>query len=227
MSFVALPFVFPTVPMTDKTKQLCGNMAKRRLTMFPRLERRIALLGIVCLLHTHAFTLVQQRQRSTASPRPSLNRLFSEASDSSQSPADPEDNILFESTVKIDDHGSDLTDRFKYKVNALMGVFDPPSDTDNERAEGNILNAMLNFPVYYSFNVVGRTNNDDTEKSTFVEAVKDIVKKNSGKEDVTCSITPRGTNFTKVTVEAQVESTAIITSIYKELETLEQAVMRF
>ena len=138
-----------------------------------------------------------------------------------------EEDILFESTVKIDDHGSDLTDRFKYKVNALMGVFDPPTDTDNERAEGNILNAMLNFPVYYSFNVVGRTNNDEAERQLFVEAVKEIVQTNSGKQDVACSITPRGNNFTKVTVEALVDSTAIITSIYKKLESLEQAVMRF
>ena len=33
--------------------------------------------------------------------------------------------LMQTSTVKIDDGGSDLTDRFKYKVQALMGNFDP------------------------------------------------------------------------------------------------------
>lgn len=42
--------------------------------------------------------------------------------------------------VKIDDGGSNLTDRFKYKVNALMGVFDPQGGADDERQDGNILN---------------------------------------------------------------------------------------
>ena len=51
-----------------------------------------------------------------------------------------EEEPIVKSTVKIDDHGSDLTNRFKYKVNALMGVFDPANGVDDERQEGNILN---------------------------------------------------------------------------------------
>jgi hypothetical protein len=47
---------------------------------------------------------------------------------------------IFETTVRIDDGGSNLTDRFKYKVNALMGTFDPQTDNDDERQDGNILN---------------------------------------------------------------------------------------
>lgn len=134
------------------------------------------------------------------------------------------------STVKIDDGGSDLTDRFKYKVNALMGVFDPSSEEDdNEHAEGNILNAMLTFPVYYSFNVVGKTNSDNgaNSKEVFIDAVKEIVQKHAMSEDVACAVTPRGQKFTKVTIEAQVESAARITSIYKELQALDQSVMIF
>ena len=39
------------------------------------------------------------------------------------------------------------SDRFKYKVNALMGVFDPVNpESDNDRCTGNILSAMLKFP---------------------------------------------------------------------------------
>ena len=50
------------------------------------------------------------------------------------------DEPTMESVIRIDDHGSNLTDRFKYKVNALMGTFDPQSGVDDERQEGNILN---------------------------------------------------------------------------------------
>ncbi|GKY97452.1 hypothetical protein MPSEU_000703700 [Mayamaea pseudoterrestris] len=195
----------------------------------PPLRNMLKTTILLCsCLRLHAFALRQWTRKAHHRPAQRLLRpLRLDQNGNSESMNNEEDDILFESTVKIDDHGSDLTDRFKYKVNALMGVFDPPTETDNERTEGNILNAMLNFPVYYSFNVVGRTNSNEAEKDVFVEAVKAIVKRNSGKEDVTCSITPRGNNFTKVTVEAKVESTAIITSIYKELETLDQAVMRF
>ena len=85
-----------------------------------------------------------------------------------------DDNINVKTTIKINDGGSDLTDRFKYKVgennfyinaeiaqnkisnfaphlsqvNALMGVFDPQGEDTNQQ-NGNILNAMLSFPVNY------------------------------------------------------------------------------
>ena len=48
-----------------------------------------------------------------------------------------------QSVVRVDDHGSDLTNRFEFKVNALMGTFDPKSGEDDERQEGNILNGKL------------------------------------------------------------------------------------
>ena len=71
---------------------------------------------------------------------------------------DDEGPIFSEATVKIDDGGSDLNDRFKYKVNALMGTYDPQNtEIDNESHNGNILNAMLNFPTDYTFNIVGKT----------------------------------------------------------------------
>lgn len=213
-----------------QTAQL-HEIKTRGLMKMCRINRILSLLLISGTMQSLSFTLSKTKGFCKSVRLPEApTRLYSNSKeDSLAEPSDDqEEEVLFESTVKIDDHGSDLTDRFKYKVNALMGVFDPPTGSvDDERADGNILNAMLKFPISYSFNVVGRTNNDATETDTFVEAVKDIVRENSGSEELTCSITPRGTNYTKVTVEAQVESTSIITRIYKELEGLEQAVMRF
>jgi putative lipoic acid-binding regulatory protein len=137
-----------------------------------------------------------------------------------------EDPPIAKATVKIDDGGSDLTDRFKWKVNALMGVFDPQDGADDDRQEGNILNAILNFPVRYTFNIVGRTSGDSTVQDDFVEAVKKIVMATSG-DDIACQITPRGKNFTKVQCEAEVQNAAMINTIYEELEKLERTVMRF
>ena len=144
-----------------------------------------------------------------------------------------EDDIIEQeitSTVRIDDGGSDLTDRFKYKVNALMGAFDPADETaDNEQQSGNILNAMLKFPVKYTFNVVGKTEGVSSLEEEFVEKVKAIVTEGSGDSEnsILCKVTPRTKNFTKVTVQAQVDSSAIITAIYQELQKLELSVMHF
>jgi putative lipoic acid-binding regulatory protein len=129
---------------------------------------------------------------------------------------------------RVNDGGSNLTDRFKYKVHALMGTYDPPAEKDNENETGHILNAMLEFPVTYSFNVVGRTSGDDAKKDIFVEQVKAAVTSVSGPdENMSLRIMPRGKSFTKVVIQANVESAAMITSIYKELEQLEMSVMQF
>ena len=111
------------------------------------------------------------------------------------------------------------------QVNALMGVFDPQGE-DDERQDGNILNAMLTFPIKYSFNVVGKTTGDTGEK--FVEQVKQVVGEATGDDDgMEFQITPRGKNYTKVTVQATVQSAAMISAAYKALEELEMTVMRF
>jgi len=84
---------------------------------------------------------------------------------------------------------NDLTNRFKYKVNALMGSYDPlQSDADTEQTDGNILNALLQFPTLYTFNIVGRTtsgggdngDDDDSIKDAYVEQVKSIVVNGCG-----------------------------------------------
>lgn len=119
----------------------------------------------------------------------------------------------------------DVPDRFKYKVHALMGTFSPPAEVDNENENGNILNAMLTFPVWYSFHVVGKTFPD--RESEFVEQVKAVVGDVAGKDDLRLSVTPRGSKFTKVTIEAEVHSAQMITAIYSGLEGLEMSVMQF
>ena len=147
---------------------------------------------------------------------------------SDQNMDDEDFPIIGETIVKMNDGGSDLTDRFKYKVHALMGDYDPATvDTDNENTDGNILSALLNFPTRFSFNSVGRTNGDEAFADAYVGKVKDIVGSNSGDENYSCIVKPRGKNFTKITVEAMVESSSMITNIYDQLASLEETVMRF
>lgn len=137
---------------------------------------------------------------------------------------DGEDQPIAEATMKIDDGGSNLTDRFKWKVNALMGVFDPQGEVDDDRQEGNILNALLNFPVRYTFNIIGKTSGDGVDD--YVEAVKKVVMATAG-DEIACKITPRGKNYTKVQCEVEVQNAAMINNIYDELEKMERTVMRF
>lgn len=137
--------------------------------------------------------------------------------------------IIAKSTVRIDDGGSDLTDRFKYKMQALMGNFDPQSGEDNTEEEtGNIINALTNFPARFAFTVVGRTSGDEEAKETYVEDVKRIVGDVSGGFDsLECRVTPRGANFVRVSVEVFVESTAVMNTIYDLLSQMEMTVMRY
>jgi hypothetical protein len=135
---------------------------------------------------------------------------------------------VYETVIKMDDGGSDLTDRFKYKVNALMGVFDPQTGVDDEQATGNILNALRKFPLRYTFNCVGKTNGDETEKEAYVNEIKSIVSSLSGDEEgVEILITPRGKNFTRITLDVTVDSVAIINSVYEALKNNEKTVMQY
>mmetsp|Transcript_6625 Transcript_6625/g.9465 ORF Transcript_6625/g.9465 Transcript_6625/m.9465 type:complete len:200 (+) Transcript_6625:105-704(+) len=140
---------------------------------------------------------------------------------------DGDQDITAEATVRIDDGGSDLTDRFKYKVNALMGTYDPTNGVDDENQDGNIFNAMLNFPAEHTFNVVGKTNGEDDIRDAFVEDVKKMVSSLSGEEKVDCRVTPRGNNYTRVKVQVSVESATMINTITTELNDMELTVMSF
>ena len=108
-----------------------------------------------------------------------------------------------------------------------MGVFDPQG-VDDERQDGNILNAMLRFPVRYRFNIVGKTRGSIVVADEFVRQVKEQIMQVTGDKDgIQCQTTPRGKNYTKVTIEATVESAAMITAAYQAVESLEWTVMRF
>jgi cytoskeletal protein RodZ len=145
----------------------------------------------------------------------------------------------------------DLTDRFKYKVHALMGAFDPPDGTnDHERQDGNILNAMLTFPTRYTFHVVGKISttttpatatpatttttprntagtNETLQNISYADIVKRVVYDTTGDDDISCDAIQRGKNFLKVKCEATVQSVTMINNIYNELDRIDGTVMRF
>jgi len=146
------------------------------------------------------------------------------------STGDDDDMPIVKSTVKIDDGGSDLTDRFKYTINALLGTFDDPHVTEDTEAagQGNIVAALLNFPNRFTFTVVGKTNGDDEAKEAYIDQVKRIVGETSGSaHTLELRVTPRGANFVRVSVEVTVESGAIINTIYDELSNVEATVMKY
>jgi putative lipoic acid-binding regulatory protein len=124
------------------------------------------------------------------------------------------------------------TDRFKYKVHALMGTYDPEDGAvDDEGQDGNILKAMLTFPTQYVFHVVGRKNDDDNnnndDDNDYANSVKKIVYETTGDDNIECEIIPRGKRFIKVQCEAKVESATMINTIYDALGQMESTVMKF
>jgi putative lipoic acid-binding regulatory protein len=139
-----------------------------------------------------------------------------------------ETSIVPPAVVTIDDgDGSDLTDRFKYKVHALMGTYDAPSGVvDDENQMGNILDKMLQFPTKYTFSVVGKTENiNHGEYANEVElALISVLGSNA---QVEMMVVPRGKKFTKVTATVQVDSASVISYIYDKLEALDATVMKF
>ena len=144
---------------------------------------------------------------------------------------DSEDGSIAESKVTIDDGGSDLNDRFKYKVHALMGTYDPPTGTvDDENQTGNIIGSMLQFPTEYTFTAVGKTGDENAEAAADVYAseVKTALASILGNDaKMELRVVPRGKKFTRVTAKVTVESGSIISSIYENLEAIECTVMKF
>lgn len=131
----------------------------------------------------------------------------------------------------------DVSDRFKYQVQALMGAFDPEDvEIDKETVPGNIFNALLQFPVEHTFHVVGKTSTTASAqaaplplKDQFVAAVQAIVQNETRElpDRITTQVTPRGTKFTKVSISVQVQSAEMITAIYNQFQALESSVMQF
>lgn len=86
---------------------------------------------------------------------------------------------------------------------------------------------MLNFPARYTFNAVGRTEGDDAMREKYIEAVKRVILETSGDNEATWEIRPRGTKFTKVQCEVEVQSATMVKAIYDDLSNLSGTVMRF
>jgi len=87
--------------------------------------------------------------------------------------------------------------------------------------------AMLNFPARHTFSAVGKTNGDDGAVQEYVEEVKRVVLETSGDNDATWEIRPRGSKFTKVQCEVEVQSSTMVNTIYEDISNLERTVMRF
>lgn len=65
------------------------------------------------------------------------------------SSADAEDDSVPDEIDSQDNscRSSEMSDRFKYQVNALMGAFDPQSGSDDEYQNGNILNGKVESSI--------------------------------------------------------------------------------
>ena len=197
-------------------------------------------LGLWSSPEQHADAFVLEICRTSTNRRPpaagSLSRLGSQRlnNDADHDDENEEPEVIQKiSTIKIDDGGSDLTDRFKYKVQALMGNFDPPdASQDTEDTAGNILGAMLQFPTTYTFHAVGKHEvDDDLAQQAFVQAVQAIVRQGAGLRDDDTSlqveVVPRSSRFVKVSITVMVESGSMVSEIYEELGALSDCVMQF
>lgn len=182
----------------------------------------------ICLLSSATVCAFQPRVPIVGRNNVLRTTAGDDAADTS-STGDDDDMPIVKSTVKIDDGGSDLTERFKYKMQALLGNFDPQMGEDTEAdGQGNIVTALLNFPTRFTFTVVAKLNGDDEAKEAYIDQVKRIVGETSGSaHTLELRVTPRGANFVRVSVEVTVESGAIINTIYDELSNVEATVMKY
>jgi len=139
------------------------------------------------------------------------------------------ETMISPASVTMDDGGSDLTDRFKYKVHALMGTYDlPEGKVDDENQTGNILGQLLQFPTEYTFTVVGKKAETEDPCDNYERKVRAVVESALGEAaSIEMRVTPRGKRFTKVSLKVTVESAAIIAAIYDELGALDATVMKF
>jgi putative lipoic acid-binding regulatory protein len=161
------------------------------------------------------------------SPPPTTSQLYNTANNV-RNEIDDDSDANIENSPPKRETWEELPERFKYQVQALMGNFDPVgAAADDERQNGNILRAMLQFPTQYTFNVVGKTMGDPVLEHEYTVNVQRIVQETTGDEGLSCESIARGMNFTKVQCVAVVQSVAIVNNVYDELGGLELTVMRF
>lgn len=123
----------------------------------------------------------------------------------------------------------------RYLFSILQHVKDPINDSkDTENENGNIYNAILTFPVMHTFHVIGKTNQNDAIIQQFQKDIHDIIyttvsssSRVTANNEIVVSVTPRGSKYTKITVQANVENASMISSIYEQLQLLELSIMQF
>mmetsp|Transcript_31463 Transcript_31463/g.63458 ORF Transcript_31463/g.63458 Transcript_31463/m.63458 type:complete len:194 (-) Transcript_31463:90-671(-) len=180
--------------------------------------------AISCIIipGANCFTVISSGSRS-------LTRLSAEEENDTTDAAAAAETMISPASVTMDDGGSDLTDRFKYKVHALMGTYDlPEGKVDDENQTGNILGQLLQFPTEYTFTVVGKKAETEDPCDNYERKVRAVVESALGEAaNIEMRVTPRGKRFTKVSLKVTVESAAIIAAIYEDLGALDATVMKF
>lgn len=176
------------------------------------------ILVFLALAVCQAFTIVSTTRMAFKSPskHTSTGSIFMVSGEGSEVEKDEADS----------GRKHDMTDRFKYSVNALMGTYDPIGD-DDERQDGNILSAMIHFPANFTFNAVGKTNGDKKLQDEYVDEVKSVFLSICGDSDATFEVLPRGKKFTKVKCELEVQSATMVNTIFEDIAKLEKTLMHF
>lgn len=184
----------------------------------------IWLIACITISRANCFTLTTSRSAPT-----SLTRLSAEENDNNVANENDATDSATTETMISPASLSDLEDRFKYKVHALMGTYDlPEGKVDDEKQTGNILGAMLDFPTEYTFTVVGKKAETEDPCDNYERKVRTVVESVLGEAaNIEMRVTPRGKKYTKVSVKVSVESAAIIAMIYEELDALKATVMKF
>ena len=85
---------------------------------------------------------------------------------------------------------------------------------------------MLDFPVRYTFHVVGKTDGE-ARSQKYVDEIKKVILGTSGDNDAKWDVQQRGAKFTKIRCEVEVQSSAMVNKIYTDISTVDGTVMRF
>jgi putative lipoic acid-binding regulatory protein len=81
---------------------------------------------------------------------------------------------------------------------------------------------MMVFPVRYKFDIVGKTLGDESIRHDYVEQIKTVVFATARDYAMQCQSLPTKGDFTKIELECEVQSAAMINTIYNDLESMER-----
>lgn len=121
-----------------------------------------------------------------------------------------------------------LSRGFLMKTRALRGEYDPDDRSiDNERSGQIILSALGDFPMRYKFTAVGKVP-DGNNPDALVESLVDVVRTESGDDDVDYVVTPRlNGRYLSVRLECQVQSSAMVQLVLEKLQSQADISMAF